>query len=236
MLETEPTSPPPADRLLPSNSQEQVNSIAHYYRGELSRMIAWRDRLDHTTNWAIAASAGMLSVSLSSPDQHHGIILCCVGIVFLLLGIESRRYRFFDVSRRRVRLLEQNYYARIFVRTDAEYQADWRDALSRDLLEPRYHLTVTQAMGQRLRRNYGWIFLVLLTAWWLKVSTDILNPRTGETRFVHTLDQLLRNAAISYIPGWLVAGGVALFAGWLVYLIQRCKNDKCGTQSGGVEV
>jgi uncharacterized membrane protein len=42
-----------------------VTALVHYYRGELSRMMSWRDRLDRTTNWAIGALAEMLSISLA---------------------------------------------------------------------------------------------------------------------------------------------------------------------------
>src|SRR5262249_3804460 len=37
----------------PQISSEAITVLAHYYRGELTRMISWRDRLDRTTNWAI---------------------------------------------------------------------------------------------------------------------------------------------------------------------------------------
>ena len=225
-----------AEQMLPSTPAEHVNSIAHYYRGELSRMIAWRDRLDHTTNWAIAASAAMLSVSLSSPAQHHGVILCCMAIVFLLLGIESRRYRFFDVARRRVRMIEQNYYAKVFSHTSGDPHSAWLQMLSQDLIHPAYHMTAMEAMGQRLRRNYGWIYVVLLSAWWLKVSTASLNTRTGDAQFVHSIWELLDNAAVSYVPGWLVISGLVVFGGWLLYLIRLSKDSRCGTDIGGVEV
>src|SRR5262245_842006 len=95
---------------LPTNSAEFINAFSHYYRAELSRMMSWRDRMDRTTNWAIGAAAAMLSVSLSSPTAHHGVLLFAMLLVYLLLAIESRRYRFFDVYRSRVRSLERNFY------------------------------------------------------------------------------------------------------------------------------
>ena len=57
----------------------------------------------------------MLSVSLSTPTAHHGVILFAMILVLLLLVIDSRRYRFFDVYRTRVRRLERNYYAKVFL-------------------------------------------------------------------------------------------------------------------------
>jgi uncharacterized membrane protein len=71
-------------------------------------MAGWRDRIDRTSNWAITVVGAMLSISLSTPTAHHGVILFAMVLVLLLLVIESRRYRFFDVYRARVRRLERN--------------------------------------------------------------------------------------------------------------------------------
>jgi len=205
--------------MLPSSSADQVTSIAHFYRGEMSRMIAWRDRLDRTTNWAIAASAAMLSVSLSSPTTHHGVILCCMALVSLLLGIEARRYRFYDISRSRVRTLERNYYSRIFVPADST--DDWRANLSAELKRPQYTVTYADALTNRIRRNYFWIYLTLSLAWWLKVTTVVLDAEHGDAVFISTLDQLLANARVSYIPGWVVMTGVSICWFATLYLVLR---------------
>ena len=90
---------------LPATTPEYINTIAHYYRGEIARMSGWRDRIDRTSNWAITVVAAMLSVSLSSPTAHHGVLLFAMLLVLLMLSIEARRYRFFDVYRARVRRL-----------------------------------------------------------------------------------------------------------------------------------
>src|SRR5512134_2214655 len=85
-----------ADRpavLLPRTSGEMVNTLSHYYRGEMGRMISWRDRIDRTSNWAIATVAAMLSFSLSTPNAHHGVLLFAMVLVLLLHFIEARRYR-----------------------------------------------------------------------------------------------------------------------------------------------
>jgi hypothetical protein len=103
MLEHSQAPPWPG---LPKTSSEYVTLIAHYYRAEMGRMSGWRDRIDRTTNWAITVAGAMLSVSLSTPTSHHGVLLFAMVLVLLLLVIESRRYRFFDVYRARVRRLE----------------------------------------------------------------------------------------------------------------------------------
>src|SRR5215203_5094307 len=99
---------------LPSTSAELITVVAHFHRAEIGRMAGWRDRIDRTTNWAITVVAGMLSVSLSTPTAHHGVLLFAMVLVLLLLAIEARRYRFFDVYRNRVRRMERNYFAQIF--------------------------------------------------------------------------------------------------------------------------
>jgi len=206
--------------MLPSSTTDQVTSIAHFYRGEMSRMIAWRERLDLTTNWAIAASAGMLSVSLSSPTSHHGVILCCMALVSLLLGIEARRYRFYDNSHSRVRLLERYYYACVFDPSNAASE-DWRKELRAELEKPHYTVTFAGALTNRLRRNYFWIYMTLSLAWWLKVTTTVLDAEHGDAVFVHTLDQLLANARVSYVPGWLVISAVSVCWFTTLYLVLR---------------
>ena len=90
----------------PTSSTEFITLIAHYYRAEIARMAGWRDRIDRTSNWAVTVVGAMLSVSLSTPTAHHGVILFAMVLVLFLLVIESRRYRFFDVYRARVRNLE----------------------------------------------------------------------------------------------------------------------------------
>ena len=55
--------------------------------------------------------AAMLSVSLSTPTAHYGVLLFARVLILLLLVIEARRYRFFDVYRNRVRRMERTYFA-----------------------------------------------------------------------------------------------------------------------------
>lgn len=210
-----PTATMPS--IYPATSTEFVNTVAHYYRGEMARMASWRDRIDRTTNWAITVVAALLSVSLSTPNSHHGVLLFGMLLVLLLLVIEARRYRFFNVYRNRVRLLERNYFAAIFMGRDF-IEADWTRELAQSLHLPQFSITLRQAMSRRLRRNYGWIFLLLLLAWMLKTTTAVLQPKAGQAEFIHSTGELLQNAAIGYLPGWLVLAGVLAFYGGLGYV------------------
>lgn len=226
----------PGQPIFPTNSVEFVNSLAHYYRGELSRMMSWRDRLDRTTNWAIAASAAMLSVSLSSADSHHGVLLFAMLLVFLLLSIESRRYRFFHVYRSRVRLLERNYYARIFSPREMIDPAHWMNQLSDDLRLPRFSMSLSEAMARRLRRNYFWLFLIILLSWLLKTTASRLQVRTAEGQFIHSTGEFFQNAALGAVPGWLVLVGILLFYFWMIYIMYRYRESSGELAYGEVHV
>src|SRR3954468_19568902 len=157
---------------LPATSSEAVTVLVHYYRGELTRMISWRDRLDRTTNWAIGALAAMLSISLASQQAHHSVLLFAMLLIYVLLVIEARRYRFFHVYRARVRLLEREYFAGLFAPVPAVAAPDLA-ALAQALREPRFTITLLQAMARRLQRNYCWIFLLVLLAWLVKTTSEI---------------------------------------------------------------
>jgi uncharacterized membrane protein len=226
-----------AQPIFPTNSVEFINALAHYYRGELSRMISWRDRLDRTTNWAIAAVAAMLSVSLSTPQSHHGVLLFAMLLIFLLLQIEARRYRFFHVYRSRVRLLERNYYARIFAPRELIDPVHWMNQLGEDLRLPRFSMTRNQAMARRLRRNYIWLYLILLLAWLLKTTTSGLQSDVnGSPQIIHSAKELSKNASIGYVPGWGVLVGVLVFYGWMLYIMFKHRESTGELAYGEVHV
>jgi uncharacterized membrane protein len=80
------------------------------------------------------------------------VLLFAMVLVLLLLVIEARRYRFFDVYRARVRLLERQYFARLFA-SEGERDAGWMRTLSNDLQRPVFLMGYGLAFSRRLRRN-----------------------------------------------------------------------------------
>jgi uncharacterized membrane protein len=211
---------PPPWPGIPKTSSEYVTLIAHYYRAEMSRMSGWRDRIDRTTNWAITVVGAMLSVSLSTSTAHHGVLLFAMVLVLLLLVIESRRYRFFDVYRARVRRLEREYFARVFS-PGGEIAPDWMHGLSDDLKKPVFLMGYALAFSRRLPRNYLWMFLILVIAWLLKISTPKLMPDGGPGHFAHSFSEWTNGASIGPLPGWFVVVVVGAFYCWISYAALR---------------
>jgi uncharacterized membrane protein len=206
--------------VFPSTPTEFITILAHYHRAEIARMAGWRDRIDRTTNWAITVVAAMLSVSLSTPTAHQGVLLFAMLLIMLLLTIEARRYRFFDVYRTRVRLLERNYYAQIFAPVP-DTDSGWTRILGEDLRVPIFLISLREAMSRRLRRNYCWMFLILLLAWLIKITSGKLQPGAGNAEFAFSFTDSLHNAALGPLPGWLVLALVAAFYGWMLYASLR---------------
>lgn len=217
--------------VFPSTSTEFINLIAHYHRAEIARMAGWRDRIDRTTNWAITVVAAMLSVSLSTPAAHHGVLIFAMVLILLLLVIEARRYRFFDVYRGRVRRLERNYFAQIFA-PEPGTTDEWVRSLGDDLRRPLFLVGRGQAISRRLRRNYCWMFLILLMAWLLKTTSAKSQDNAVQTELVHSVSEWAHNAAIGPLPGWLVIVAVALFYVWILYAVLR-KTEGAGELAFG---
>ena len=231
------TSVPLLQPGLPASTGEAVTAMVHYYRAEVARMSSWRDRLDRTSNWAITVVAALLSVSLSTPTAHQGVLLFAMLLITLLLYVEARRYRFYDVYRMRVRQFERQYFAPTFSATAADPgRAPWLDALSDDLRHPRFRIDLRTALIRRLRRNYVWMYAILLLAWVLKITSPRLQEVGARRDFVSSLYEIVHHADLGAIPGLAVILGVAAFYAWLLFLALRTAGRAGELSHGDVHV
>jgi uncharacterized membrane protein len=224
------------DRLpKPLTGSEFTTTMSHFHRAEILRMAGWRDRLDLTSNWAITVVAAMLSVSLSTATAHHGVLLFAMLLVLLLLAIEARRYRFFDVYRSRVRQLERHYFGQIFApRPDP--LPNWLQLLGDGLRKPQFLISHRAAFARRLRRNYLYMYAILLLAWVLKLSTPSLQTEGVKLDIVHSLAGAVGSASLGPLPGWVVVAVVALFYAVLLYVAFLTPDEAGETAHGNVHV
>jgi uncharacterized membrane protein len=190
----------------------EIGALAHLYRGEVYRSTVWRTRLDSSTNWAVVTTGIALSATYSSA-QASPLPMVLVGLlVTVFLLFEARRYRYFNVWRARTRLLETDFYAPLIKGEGIRADAGWAQLLASDYLHPRYHISLSRAIGRRLRRTYGWILAIQAIAYYGKLA---IHPTALES-----LADLWERAAIGPIHGGLViAAGVAFHGGWLLFAL-----------------
>lgn len=184
-------------------TSEFVTSMVHFFRAEVSRANVWRQRLDTTTNWAVVSTGATLSIAFSQPTIHHGIIILNTLLVMWFLFIEARRYRYYELWSYRVRLMETDFYAAMLV-PPFHPSPEWAESLAENLLSPSFPISLWEALGRRLRRNYVWIFLILYASWVAKIW---LFPEP-----VVRLSEFISRAAVGPFSGQIMIGmGLALY-------------------------
>jgi len=175
--------------------------MSHFYRGELGRIMSWRSRLDNTTNWAITTTSTIFTVAFSFPNVPHIIFFFNIAIVWVMLWIEARRYRFYDAFRARVRMLEAHFLVPIVAQNSQLLQGEWQKLVCEDLLLPSFKISRFEAVGRRLKRNYGFIFVIILCAWITKIFLHA-RAENGITSFYVFYKEL----QVGKLPPWFIAG------------------------------
>ena len=188
---------------------EFTTAMVHFYRGELQRSNTWRQRLDNTTNWGVITTGAAISFALSDPNHHFGVIILNTLLVTLFAWIEARRYRYYELWSRRVRLMETDFFAAMLVPPFAP-SPEWAENLAESLLHPEFPISMWEAFGRRFRRNYVWIFMILGLAWVLK---GYLHP-TIATSWA----DFLAHSSLGAIPGSVVLAVGLVYNGVLLLI------------------
>ncbi|MDF1563791.1 MAG: DUF2270 domain-containing protein [Deltaproteobacteria bacterium] len=178
-------------------------SMVHFYRGELGRMTDYRLRLDRTTNWAVGVNAALLSIAFTQQDHAGLMLVMTVALNLMLVWMEARRFRSYEMIRRRVRLLETGFLRQ---ELGAEPRPGWVEALAEDLQAPQPAIGTLDALSVRLRRNYLWLIIIDYGAWFYLIShADLptgasIGPLSGVTviTLATTLLVILVGLALRY--------------------------------------
>jgi uncharacterized membrane protein len=202
--------------------QGYVNAMSHFYRGELGRIMVWRTRLDTTTNWAVTSSTAIITIAFSNAGVPHLIFFFNLAIVWIMLWIEARRYRFYDAFRARVRMLEAHFLVPMVMENRLMLQGEWKKLVCEDLILPRFKITRLEAIGRRLKRNYVFIFILIMVAWVTKIFLHATEP-------IDTFGSFYRALSVGHIHSWLVAfvfaGTFALVIGITIYVGQKTTGE-----------
>jgi uncharacterized membrane protein len=190
-------------------SGEFVTAMVHFFRAEIQRANVWRQRLDATTNWAVVTTAATLSIAFGQPETFHAVIILNMIMVTLFLYIEARRYRYYELWSYRVRLMETDFYAAMLV-PPFQPSPDWAESLAENLLSPSYPISMLEAIGRRLRRNYIWLYVMLVCTWLAKLW---LHPSPAGS-----WNQVIDRATIGPVEGRVVLIAAACFFGLLLLL------------------
>jgi uncharacterized membrane protein len=200
-------------------SAAELGMLAHLYRGEMYRSKVWRGRLDATTNWAVATTGIALSVSFSSAANSPLPLVLVALMALVFLFIEARRYRYFDIWRTRVRIMETGLYGPILRGEGVRTENGWNQELARDYENLRFHISFWEAMGRRLRRNYSFMFGVQAISYIMKICVHPVPVRS--------LDDLWLRAAIGPISGQAVLLlGFLFHASLIAFAIVTLKGQR----------
>ncbi len=194
-------------------SRDRSTILIHFYRAMVGRADVWRMRMDATTNWAIGATAAMISFALGNASTPHYVVFIAVLLTISFLFLEARRLSFYHLWQQRALLIEKGLIRpALHAGTPMRGTTDLDRGLDLDLdleaaLEPHLGRTVPimsigKAAARRLRRIYLYLFAVQLLAWVLKLSSD---PTP-----VSSLAELIERAHTGAVPGEVVAGLVGL--------------------------
>src|SRR6516164_1017008 len=207
----------------------EIGAIAHLYRGEVYRSTVWRTRLDNTTNWAVAGLGVAMSISFSRTEASALPILLMGSLMVVFLFFEARRYRYFNVWRARCRWMETNFYSPMLLGKGCPCGTGWEKVLSQDYREPQHHITLTRAIGRRLRRTYFCVLTIQALAYLGKI---IIHP-TPVTSF----GEFVQRAAIGPIPGEaILAAGVLFNGAWIIFALVTSHSDKSSHPAGRVSM
>jgi uncharacterized membrane protein len=187
--------------------KDRVTVLVHYYRAMVGRADIWRMRMDATSNWAIGATAAVISFSLGNPEAPHFVVHIASILTLGFLLLEARRLTFYHLWQQRVLLLETGW-----IRPAIAPRAAGENGMTELAAKLGPHLGKTvptmslwKATARRLRRIYLYLFAVQLAAWGLKLASHPTS--TGR------LDDIVARAQV-----WTLSGEVVLGAAVLVFV------------------
>ena len=186
------------------DSRDRATIFIHFYRAMVGRADIWRMRMDATTNWAIGATAAVVSFTLGNADTPHFVVYIAALLTSSFLFLEARRLSFYHLWQQRVLILEEGLIRRALSSEsiDSTNDFDLEAALDPHLGRTIPSMPIAKAIARRLRRIYLYLFGVQLLAWLIKLSSQ---PTP-----VSSLQELVARADVGAVPGELFFVGSGL--------------------------
>jgi len=177
----------------------------------VGRADVWRMRMDATTNWAIGATAAVLSFGLGNASAPHTVLLLAPLATACFLLLEARRLTFHRLWQDRVLEVERALI-RPALGEPLPEAIPSLGALAAELGTTIPKMPIRRAVARRVRRVYGFLFAIQLMAWALKLAN---HPAPAATS-----GELMARAHVGMVSGAAVVGVVlAAFAGLLLHAL-----------------
>jgi len=122
-----------------------------------------------------------------------------------------------DAFRARIRMLEAHFLVPMVMENRDLLQGEWKKLVCEDLILPCFKISKLEAIGRRLKRNYVFIFILIMIAWVTKIFLHAPMAMDGIPAFYRAL-------RVGHIPSWLVA---FVFVGTLASVIGIRISEKC---------
>jgi len=152
--------------------RDRATVLIHYYRGMVGRADVWRMRMDATSNWALGATAAVISFSLGNSSAPHYVVHMAALMTLGFLLLEARRLTFYHLWQQRVLRLEEGLIAPAMVGDqEAVVPEGVTAALLADLGRTVPTMPLSKAVARRLRRVYLYVFSIQFFAWGLKLGS-----------------------------------------------------------------
>src|SRR5205823_6940509 len=95
-------------------------------------------------------------------------------------------------------MLEAHFLVPMVMENRQMLQGEWKKLVCEDLILPSFKISKLEAVGRRLKRNYIFIFILIMVAWVTKIFLHASEPITSGRA-------LYRALHAGHIPSWLVA-------------------------------
>lgn len=180
----------------------------------------WRQRLDATTNWAVVSSAAIITFAFSQTTSPHFMLLVAGVFAGFFLVMESRRYQMLTLWRHRVRVLDRYLISPALAPQLAptnDVLDEELEALAVELGSTRPPISMIDALGYRIRRNYGLLFAAIIATWGLKLW---YHPTPTVS-----LDEFIARAAVGPLPGAQVFSIVIALGLFALFLALRARSE-----------
>lgn len=178
----------------------------------VGRADVWRMRMDATTNWAIGATAAVISFGLGNRDAPHYVLHLAPLMTLCFLLLEARRLTFHRLWQDRVMSLERALIRPAIDGSDPSADTRELEALGRDLGTTVPTMRIRQAVARRLRRVYGFLFGVQLVAWGLKLANHPTPAASASS--------LVERAHVGFAPGeWVIGATIVSFLATVAFAV-----------------